>query len=456
MDGLSLLAADSGTIVETSLRHEMQHSGPDGVRSFFDSLARSGRFGAAYLVDHQGNVMFSTHREAVGTRFDQHDPDCQECHRLSTTARSNNAVVTVAGRRMFRSMLVVSSGESCRQCHTASDPAPFLLMTEIPTEPFEGAVSGKLRENLLLWAGTILAAMVLVNFSLNRFVVKRLHGIGQVVSRFGQGHHDLRLQIDSPDEIGQLAQLINEMGDNIESEEARNRRLSAEVRKRAAGQQILLKRLIDAQEEERKRVARDLHDELGQDLSGLAVTLDGVRRMWPDPPEPVQTQLQQIRSRVSEMTDRAYDWIFSLRPSELDDLGLVPALQAHASRVFKNKTIEFQLDARGLDRRLPEQVETTLFRTVQEALNNTIRHSRATRVEVTVAVRNGIFEGEVRDNGCGFNLDEVPTDGSEDRGLGILGMRERIALCGGELKISSQRDQGTRILILIPLENRHG
>ena len=227
--------------------------------------------------------------------------------------------------------------------------------------------------------------------------------------------------------------------------------LAADLRSLAAQQQELLKRLITAQEEERRRVARDLHDGLGQDLAGLAFGLEAVERLWAAEPDQAHSRLWELRTGIAETTNRLYEMILTLRPSVLDDLGLAPALRVQAEQALKEAGIQFELDADDLKRRLPPEVETALFRTFQEALCNVARHAGASHVRMSLAACDGEFEGEIVDDGRGFDPQTIRPDGHSGRGLGLLGMQERVAQCGGTLEIVSRPGAGARLRIKIPL-----
>jgi signal transduction histidine kinase len=427
-----------------------------GVQNLLDKIGESEDFRIVYLLDPSGRVIFAPNQEGQGSYLDNRQPDCQPCHRLPPKARPDSVVVTVdGGQRVFRSMLPIENGPECRKCHDPDQRVLGLLLTDIPTAPLEKSLASNLRENLIWWSATILVTVIIVNLVMSRLVIGRLEGVAESLAQFGKGKLDLRLQVDSPDEIGRLAQTFNEMGQNIQSEESKNRALSEDLRRHAARQRDLLKRLITAQEEERRRVAHDLHDVLGQDLSGLAVNLQRVELVT-DPKDEVRAQLLKIRRQIAQMTDQTYDMILTLRPSALDDLGLLPALRAHADRVLNPVGIQFVLEAEDLVRRLPQEIETAIFRMFQEALSNVVRHAGASRVRISLASRDGFFEGEIMDDGRGFDPETVPMDGSGPRGLGLLGMQERIALCGGTLAVLSRPAAGTRIRIRIPLSEENG
>jgi signal transduction histidine kinase len=216
-------------------------------------------------------------------------------------------------------------------------------------------------------------------------------------------------------------------------------------------QQDLLKGLITAQEDERKRVARELHDELGQSLSGLALHLEAAQQFVETDPERALEQLSLTREMINTTTQKMYELILALRPSVLDDLGLAAALRSLARRVLPADRFVFTLESGQLKERLQPSIETALYRIFQEAMSNIVRHSAAERVNITLAQRDGVFEGEISDNGKGIDLQAGKLPADSPRGLGILGMQERVAQVGGTLEIRSRPGEGTRISIKIPL-----
>jgi two-component system sensor histidine kinase UhpB len=127
-------------------------------------------------------------------------------------------------------------------------------------------------------------------------------------------------------------------------------------------------------------------------------------------------------------------------------------MRAHAERLLDGTGIDFELDAQGMTGRLSPELETALYRALQEALSNVLRHSEATRVRIALTRYDGVFEGEVQDDGKGFDPQSLNLDGQSPRGLGLLGMRERVTQCGGQLEIISRPGSGTLIRIRVPLE----
>jgi len=449
---LSFVAAQTAQVIENSLQHEMLSRNLAGVQHMLDGIGEDKKIRAIYLMDMTGRVAFAPRAGEVGRQLDNRDSTCQPCHRLPAAERPSSVLITLPdGQRIFRSMNPLENRPECHQCHDPGQRLVGVLLTDLWVAPFEPPLAADLRENLLWWAGTILVTVLVVHLVTSRLILRRLEQVAHSLTRFGRGQFDLRLPADDPDEIGRLAATFNDMGQRLQSEETQNRTLTGDLRRLAFERLELLKRLISAQEEERRRVARDLHDGLGQDLAGLAFRLEMVERLGVDQPEPARAHVRQLRAQIAETTNRVYDLILALRPSLLDDLGLAPALRAQAERALKNAGVEFELEASGLARRLPPEIETALFRTFQEALHNVARHARARHVRLRLAAPDGHFEGEIVDDGCGFDMENIRPNENSARGLGLLGMQERVTQCGGALDIFSQPGAGTRVRIRIPL-----
>jgi signal transduction histidine kinase len=352
----------------------------------------------------------------------------------------------------LRSMIPVENSPQCAECHR-EEQTVALLITDTPMTALETTLTADLWENIVWLVIAVFGSVIVVNVVLNRLVLSRLKRLTEVLTGFGRGRHDLRFPDDAPDEIGQVAEAFNEMGRRVESEEAEKRLLSDDLRRQSTLRGQLLERLITAQEDERKRLARGVHDELGQAMGGLALQAEVLHRLISPENDEAKSQLTQIKTLITTTTDRLYDLILALRPSVLDDLGLVVALRAHAKRALANTGIQFEMDATEYDDRLPPEMEIALYRMFQEALNNVIRHASAKQVRLRLARRGDLFEGQVEDDGRGFNPAEIHADDGETRGLGLLGMRERVAQFGGRLEIRSQYGGGTTVSIQIPLEN---
>ncbi|MCL4401740.1 MAG: sensor histidine kinase [Acidobacteria bacterium] len=217
-----------------------------------------------------------------------------------------------------------------------------------------------------------------------------------------------------------------------------------EVLRARAELQNLSQRLVAAQEEERRRVARELHDEVGQAISAVLVELGRLENRLPSD----QSESRAVLSMVRELAERAVaqvrDMALLLRPSMLDDLGLVPALKWQAREISRRTGTKVKVATENVSDDLPDDARTCIYRVVQEALNNAARHARASSVRVDVRQEQGRIRVSIQDDGSGF-------DASQERGMGILGMEERVKSLGGVFRIDSEKGSGTIVSLLLPV-----
>jgi signal transduction histidine kinase len=452
LNNLTILAAQSGKVIERSLRNAMLKSDFSEVQLILDAIGETGEFRVVFLLDTEGKVIFAPHSEGIGNRLDNDHPSCQPCHKLSPEARPGSVVVMDdEEQRVFRSMYPIKNAPECTACHDPEVPIIGLLLTDIPVAPIEGVLAADLRENLMWWLGAILITAVVVNLAMSNIVIKRLQRLAQALAGFGQDQLSLRLPADDPDEIGQLSETFNKMSQRIEAEVAENRALSDHLYMQSKQRGELLKYLITAQEDERKRVARELHDDLGQALGALALQAEAIERLIDSDTEGAISQLNLTRELITDTTDRMYELILALRPSTLDDLGLVAALQSHAERFLSGSGITFELNTADLTSRLEPEMETALYRIYQEALNNVRRHSGAKNVSITVTMKDGYLESEIQDDGHGFDPRRLDSSEDSPHGLGLLGIRERVNQWGGNVEIITKPGSGTLIRLRFPI-----
>jgi signal transduction histidine kinase len=211
----------------------------------------------------------------------------------------------------------------------------------------------------------------------------------------------------------------------------------------------LLEKVIASQEEERRRVARELHDDLGQALSALLLDVKTGAGQAPGNVE----LCHRLEAEVRELISKVYQLAWDLRPAILDDFGLDSALSRHINKVTERTGLPIDYEYIGpksTDSRLPPEVEVVLYRVTQEALNNAVRHARAARISVVVLRHADSVVLIVEDDGQGFNA-EVATKSGAQSGLGITGMRERVGLLKGELVFESAPGVGTSVKATIPL-----
>lgn len=222
------------------------------------------------------------------------------------------------------------------------------------------------------------------------------------------------------------------------------------LRSLAATRTELLARVLTAQEEERGRIARDLHDGLGQSLTCLTVGLRAVEERSTD--ESIREHVQELRRIGSETHQEIRRLATGLRPSVLDDLGLAAALERYLDDLGKVHGVQTKLDVQNLGgSRLPNAVETALYRIIQEATTNAIRHGAATEIRLTMRRTPQSVELQVRDNGCGFDPQAAFRRSGETRSFGLTSMRERVDLLSGTLSIDSHFGTGTEVIVWIPL-----
>ena len=235
-----------------------------------------------------------------------------------------------------------------------------------------------------------------------------------------------------PDEVLRLHQAFGRMLERLEAE---RRRASSAA--------------LSAQEQERARVARDLHDEVNQALTGLLLRLEAAREKAP--PE-LAGELAEIRALANQAMQELLTLARQLRPTALDDLGLEAALAGNVREVTRQGAVNATFEADGELTRLPEDAQLVIYRVAQEALSNAVRHSGAENVHVGLAREDDAVALSVGDDGRGFTFDQA------SHGLGISGMRERALLVGGEFQIESRPGIGTRVRLLVPIgvQNGHG
>lgn len=252
--------------------------------------------------------------------------------------------------------------------------------------------------------------------------------------------------------LRRLAQNLREQNALLEvSGRAEKERLFAAVRQQRGQLRALTNKLTEVQESERRQLARELHDEMGQALTAIRIDLAAVEKGLPANTSP------QVRERLAEaghLTEQTLEQIrelsLDLRPPMLDDLGLLPTLRWYLKRYASRTGMQAGLTVLGQERRLGAIIETALYRVLQEGLTNVARHAQAATVHLTLRYDGALVAAQIEDDGCGFAVDEVLL---RDVGsMGLLGMRERISLLGGLFRIESAVGKGTQLCLELPLE----
>jgi len=203
-------------------------------------------------------------------------------------------------------------------------------------------------------------------------------------------------------------------------------------------------RLVDAQETERRTISRELHDQVGQTLNAVLVDAANLAKRIPPDDEVGQRYLNNIRSYADSSVNSIRDISLLLRPSMLDDLGLIPALEWQARETSRRTGIDVRVSAENVDDSLPDAIRTCVYRIVQEALQNVARHSGAKHARIAVRQENGSLSLAIEDDGKGF-------DPRRTKGVGLLGMEERVKQLGGRLEVHSEPGKGTALRVSLPV-----
>ena len=212
--------------------------------------------------------------------------------------------------------------------------------------------------------------------------------------------------------------------------------------------QRLSRQLLETQENERRYIAKELHDEIGQALTALKINLELVQ----EHPEELPMRIQDSIEILDRTLDQVRDLSLDLRPSILDDFGLFKALRWYIDRQSRRTSMAIQLIGRELPQRPRPDLETTCFRVVQEALTNVVRHAQARCARVEVQQRGDVLQLLVCDDGVGFNVQAAQERAIRGESMGLMSMQERVQLMGGAFRIESRSGQGTKIQVSLPLQ----
>jgi two-component system sensor histidine kinase UhpB len=229
------------------------------------------------------------------------------------------------------------------------------------------------------------------------------------------------------------------------------RRLTEEMAQRRQLQRELLHRTVQAQEEERRYIARELHDETAQALTALSLGLAGAEESVGEDPAEARGHLRALRGLVDDIVNKVNQLTTRLRPTMLDDLGLIPALITYADTLDRHLPFDVDVEVTGQRRRLPSELETALYRIAQESLTNVARHAQATHAWVHLHLGPREATLKVRDDGIGMSAERAEQAAAAGEGWGLAGIHERAALLGGDVIVRSEPGAGTEIEARIPI-----
>ena len=427
------------------------HSAP--VVEPLKRAATLGVTGHAVLLDRQARVMASTWR-------------------LPFLEPGEHAPIYRQALQERRSMVVTA--KTTWPDSGNAQPHPHLMaIAMLERAPWAVAVGGdaedllegvnRLRSGLLVIGLITLVVIWVATLFGTRLLVRPVHRLTQAAQAIAAGNLETPLVAPEGGEIGAMAAALEAMRrqllHHIEALARWNERLEAEVKARTATlerQQAHIRRLyqqvLRAQEEERSRIARELHDEIGQTLTALRLALDEIARYLP-PDSPGHARLAHLKHVLEQSIADLRRLITALRPGILDQLGLVPAVRWMADQTLAPLDIAVHIQEEGRLDRLPPEVETVLFRIAQEGMTNIARHSGAQHAWVRFRREPHRVVMVIEDDGRGFEVETLAENEDPPRGLGLAGMQERAALLGGTVKVTSAPGQGTRVEVIIPLSH---
>ncbi len=214
--------------------------------------------------------------------------------------------------------------------------------------------------------------------------------------------------------------------------------------------QPLVVRIIEAQERERLRLSRQIHDGPAQSLTNLILQAEICERLFETDPDRARTELANLRNAVAGTFQKVKGFILSLRPMMLDDLGIVPTMRRYVDSFSDNSGVATHLTITGKERRLASHKEVTIFRIVQELLDNAVEHGHASNIQINLDLGDEVARVSVEDNGSGFEITEALNSPDADR-LGLATMRERIEMLSGQIHFDSGLGRGTKVSFELPV-----
>ena len=390
-----------------------------------------------FILNRVGRIITSIDDKEIGRIIELRDPTCQVCHHETTKALNKTVIYSsLQGEKIFRNVNPIYNRKECFSCHKPEEKITGVLVTDFTLNNIEKQLRAELKENILLLFFAISISTLVIGIALNQLVIKKLQHFVEAASLFGRGDFGRTISFKSDDEIKRLADSFNLMAKTL--------------REKMKVEREYLSQIIEAQENERRRISRELHDEIGQALTAIKFNLDMMDKELPQTLLTVRGRLGDAKSLSSQTLTAMRQLSMDLRPTMLDELGLIPTLRWYIQNFSNRLNIDSQFQVIGFEEKLPPQIETAFYRIVQEALNNISKHAGANRVEIFFEHRDSTICASITDNGRGFDLGRVYHPESPGRGFGIMGMQERVSLLGGKIDIQSSPGRGTRIHIKVP------
>lgn len=340
---------------------------------------------------------------------------------------------------------VLYAGVAMLAASSANPRLPFLTALGSTPLILAGAALGPQDHDIPLWVGVSNRTFSLIIVWIAAVLLRQRQ---QAEIQLRQAKDELEVRVDArTKELADVNQsLLREISGHIETEGFLR---TSEQALATSRQELrdLTARLLTVQEEERRRISRDLHDDINQRLAMLVVQAESLETNLPPAAAACSKELRSIQDRLTELSDDVRHLAYQFHPSILDDLGLPVALQRLVDDCAARSRLEIALDISVMPQAIPQAVSTCLYRIAQECLANVMKHARATRVNVSLASTPDAINLTVQDDGVGFDTQNAVDN---PRGLGLVSMAERVRLVHGTVTIDSIPQRGTRLSINVP------
>ncbi len=426
-------------VIEKILRDAMMHRNLGETKNIFGAITELQDVRNIFLMNKIGEVIVSSKGMDIGSKLDISQPTCQICHRGKTEILNKTIFFTSdEGDRIFRNVTPILNRKECHGCHNPNEKKNGVLVTDFSLTPIEGRLAREFKENIFFLVLFIALSILVLSFTMNRLVVSKVEKFVEAARRLSQGDLKQRIVLKADDELRMLAESFN--------------RMAGELKKRMGQEKKYISKIIDTQESERKRISRELHDELGQTLTAMKYNLEIIEREIPTNSPEGKERVQEVKKLSAHIMGQLRQLSHDLRPPMLDDLGLIPTLRWYIENYGIRWKIKTSYEATGFNEKLNPELETALYRIIQEALNNIVKHAQSDYIHVNLNRSDSVITVTITDNGIGFDPQEVFNMDKQQRGFGIMGMQERVSFFSGRIDIRSRPGAGTQIAIEIPLE----
>lgn len=341
------------------------------------------------------------------------------------------------------------------------ETASYCWVAYSPTRTFPGSVlitvSDKdmqppVKDTMKRWLEVLLVVIVfliILSMGFVRMIVKPIKKFIAATKIMATGNLRQKIKIDSGDELEELANAFNLMSERLSDHIEKLALATKQIEEKRERQRVLLTHLVSAQEEERNRIAADIHDGVLQMIVGTLYEIRAVRNLFPDKPAEALAKMSLLEELLSDTIVEMRGVISNLRPSLLEDMGLLVALKHQINRIYLIYQIPISFNITGEPYRLDFSVEVMLFRIIQELIQNAAKHSGASNIDLNMDFGELFLTMYFKDNGCGFDLSQL--DLGKDGGMGWAILKERTRTIGAQVKIHSRKGEGTEILLILPL-----